>query len=43
MQDFYKFAGEHPFLTFFLVAIILQTVIIIVPWRKQSGKDNSDD
>lgn len=27
MSDFYKFAGEHPVLTFFLFAIVGQTII----------------
>jgi hypothetical protein len=27
MKDFYKFAGEHPFLTFFLVGYGVQLVV----------------
>jgi hypothetical protein len=30
MTEFYKFAGEHPFLTFLLAVIIGETIIIII-------------
>jgi hypothetical protein len=30
MTEFYKFAGEHPVLTFFLAAIIGETIIITI-------------
>jgi hypothetical protein len=30
MTEFYKFAGEHPFLTFLLAAIIGETIIITI-------------
>jgi hypothetical protein len=51
MKDFYLFAGEHPILTFFLVAVIGETLvrlahaIVIGPLdlvlKYYSGKRNS--
>ena len=30
MTEFYKFAGEHPFLTFFLACVTWQTIVNII-------------
>jgi hypothetical protein len=30
MTEFYKFAGEHPFLTFLLAMIIGETILLTV-------------
>ena len=30
MTEFYKFAGEHPALTFFLALLILQATVYVV-------------
>ena len=30
MNEFYKFAGEHPVLTFFLMLIIGQVIVYII-------------
>lgn len=41
MNDFFKFAGEHPILTVVLACIVLGTLVKLVPWSKSD--DNSND
>ena len=50
MTEFFKFASESPFLTFFLALIILQTIVFVARYASYAirgdpniGKDDDDD
>jgi len=38
MSEFYKFAGDHPILTFALASVIVGAVVRVIPWSKK-GED----
>lgn len=40
MKDFLDFAGEHPILCYLLAAMVLATIVKLIPWPKRSNDDD---
>lgn len=39
MKEFFDFAGEHPILCYLLAAMVLTSIVKMVPWSKKDEDD----